>query len=133
MVVTKKPTIAFLVGSATVALLCVFLVAMYKYAMDSPYRVNSEDAKAKVQKKEYDVILDVRTDLERNTLGFYPGSLHIQSADLATQAPLQIPEKNARILAYCNTGQRARAATEKLRELGYTRVNYIAGTYTTLV
>jgi hypothetical protein len=109
---------------------CIFL---YIYAIYSPYRISSEDAKTKIAKKEIDLILDVRTDLERNTLGFYPGSIHIQSSDLERIMPLKYPNKNIRIISYCNTGHRARLATEKLHKLGYKNATYISSQYTSLL
>jgi len=105
---------------------------LYRYAMDSPYRISSEKAKMLLQEKKIDLILDVRTDAERSLLGYYPGSVHIQSADLDKRMKVEYPDKTIRILAYCNSGQRARAATDKLHALGYTNAVYIAGTYTTL-
>jgi len=104
----------------------------YYYAISSPYRISSKEAKKRILSGDFDVILDVRTDIERNTLGFYPGSVHIQSADLEKKMSDLYPDKNTRILAYCNTGQRARAATEKLHKLGYNNALYIATQYTTL-
>lgn len=129
----KRPTIPFLIASAIVAFLLVIGVALYKYATDSPYLISSEEAKKRIGEKRIDVVLDVRTDWERTTLGAYPGSLHIQSADLPAQAAKQLPDKNARVLAYCNTGHRARMATDKLHELGYKNAVYISGQYTSLV
>ena len=111
-------------------ILCIFL---YIYAIYSPYRISSEDARTKIAKKEIDLILDVRTDLERNTLGFYPGSIHIQSSDLERIMPLKYPNKNIRIISYCNTGHRARLATEKLHKLGYKNATYISSQYTSLL
>jgi len=105
---------------------------LYNYATDSPYRISSNDAKNRIKNKQVDVILDVRTDLERNTLGFYPGSVHIQSADLEKKMPGMFPNKDSRILAYCNTGHRARLATDKLHKLGYNNAVYISSTYKTL-
>jgi phage shock protein E len=104
----------------------------YYYAISSPYRISSKEAKQRILAGDFDVILDVRTDLERDTLGFFPGSIHIQSADLEEKMPALYPDKNTRILAYCNTGQRARAATDKLHILGYNNALYIATQYTTL-
>jgi rhodanese-related sulfurtransferase len=128
----KRPTIPFLIASAVVAFLAVIGVALYKYATDSPYLISAEEAKKRIGEKRIDVVLDVRTDWERANLGVYPGSLHIQSADLPSQASKQIPDKNARILAYCNTGHRARMATDKLHELGYKNAVYISGRYTSI-
>lgn len=105
---------------------------LYIYSMDSPYRITAEEAKRRIQDGEFDVILDVRTDIERATLGYYPNSVHIQSTDLESRMSRDFPRKNIRILAYCNSGQRARAATEKLHALGYTNSVYIATTYLSL-
>ncbi len=43
----------------------------------------AEEAKRRLKAGEIDVVLDVRTDLERSTLGSYPNSVHIESADLS--------------------------------------------------
>ena len=125
--------------STTYLMLAVGLVVIgtlgymaYTYAVDSPLRISSEAGKRLIQEHKIDLILDVRTDMERNTLGVYPGSVHIPSADLEQRMPLEYPNKEIRILAYCNTGHRARIATEKLRELGYVKSHYISSTYTTL-
>ena len=125
----KKPIILLVV----VVLLGLLFYFLYRYAMDSPYRIYSEKAKEMIKKHQINIILDVRTDLERSTLGFYPGSVHIQSADLEKRMPAEYPDKNVRILAYCNSGQRARMATEKLHKLGYKNAVYIATTYQSLL
>jgi rhodanese-related sulfurtransferase len=104
----------------------------YDYAVNSRYRISSQEAKRRLKAKQVDLILDVRTDLERATLGSYPGSVHIESADLDEQMPARFPNKGIKILAYCNTGHRARLATEKLQTLGYKDSVYISSSYTTL-
>jgi len=108
-------------------------VFAYQYAVDSPYRISPQVAKQMIQANQVDVVLDVRTDMERATLGFYPGSVPIQSADLEAELPRLYPNKDVRILAYCNTGHRARMATEKLHALGYKNSVYIATHYTSLL
>ena len=106
---------------------------LYYYAVSSPYRITPEEAKVLIKNKDVDLMLDVRTDLERETLGSYPGSVHIQAADLETRMPLQFPDKSIKILAYCNTGQRARAAIDKLQKMGYKNTHYISTTHTSLL
>jgi len=118
---------------AAVIILFTIGVVAYRYAVDSPYRISAEVAKQMVRAKQVDVILDVRTDMERAALGFYPGSVHIQSSDLDEQMPRLYPNKDIRILAYCNTGHRARMATEKLHAIGYKNSVYIATQYTSLL
>ena len=114
-------------------ILAIGAYAAYTYAMDSPYRLDAARAKALYKAKDFDVVLDVRTDTERNTLGFLPGSVHIQSADLEREMSTRFPNRDIKILTYCNTGHRARMATEKLRALGYKNSYYIASGYNSLV
>lgn len=115
------------------AIVIVLGILAYQYAVDSPYRISPQVAKQMIQANQVDVVLDVRTDMERASLGFYPGSVPIQSADLEANMPRLYPNKNVRILAYCNTGHRARMATEKLHALGYKNSVYIATHYTSLL
>lgn len=111
------------------ALLGVLLLALNYYSYTSPLRVSASKAK----QSKYDVYLDVRTSAERRVLGSYPRSLHIPAGELESQAPSKLPNKNASILVYCNTGQRSRRAAEKLQGMGYTNVHYIATTYRDLL
>lgn len=110
-----------------------FVYFGYQYAVDSQYRVSSEKAKELIKDKKVDIVLDVRTDAERNTLGYYPDSIHIQSADLDKKMVAKYPNKDLRILAYCNTGHRARMATDKLHDLGYKNAMYISSTYKSIM
>lgn len=103
------------------------------YAIDSPLRLTTEEARRRLAAKEVDVVLDVRTPLERKTLGVYPGSLAIPAGDVEQELPRRVPNKEARILIYCNTGQRARAAAEKLQGLGYKNARYYAGSHVMLL
>ena len=98
----------------------------YRYAMDSQYRVSSETAKKLLADKQFDVVIDVRTLLERNTMGSYPGSVHIPSQELTKNMQMMFPNKETRVLVYCNTGQRARVATDIFQGMGYTNAVYIA-------
>jgi phage shock protein E len=86
--------------------------------------ISAEQAKALLKRGA--TLLDVRTDLEVKTLGADPRALHIPSAELDKRTP-ELPDKNKDIVIYCNTGQRARAAAEKLKRFGYSKVHYIAG------
>jgi rhodanese-related sulfurtransferase len=101
--------------------------------MDSQYRISAETAKKLLVTKQFDAVLDVRTALERNTMGFYPGSVHIPSQELSQKIPTMYPNKSARLLVYCNTGQRARAVTEILQGMGYTNTVYVASGHRSLM
>jgi rhodanese-related sulfurtransferase len=129
MVITRPIAFALLV---VILFLVLFIYYGYNYAVESPLRISSERAKYLINNNRFDLILDVRTEFERKTSGFYPGSVHIQSADLEKLMPSRYPDRKIRILAYCNTGHRARMATEKLHKLGYTNSVYISSHYGTL-
>ena len=116
-----------------IVVVVVVIVSSYLYAQGSPYKVSAEEARRLLATKQVDVVLDVRTDIERQTIGAYPNSVHIQSADLATRMPMEFPDRSVRILVYCNTGQRARAAVEKLRAMGYENSVYITGSHLSLL
>ena len=105
----------------------------YRYAIDSPLRIPTEEAKRRLSKNQFDLILDVRTDAEVKTLGSYPGSVHIPADKVEKDMPAKYPNKSISILLYCNSGQRSRAAAEKLQKLGYKNAVYYAGPYQTLM
>jgi rhodanese-related sulfurtransferase len=122
----------------TAAIVAIIMVAavialLYGYARGSPYMITAEEAKRRIAARQVDIILDVRTPVERATLGSYPGSLHIPAAEIAERVPAAIPNKAASILVYCNTGQRARAATERLRAMGYLNVVYIPTSHASIM
>lgn len=98
----------------------------YMYSIDSPYYVTASEGKAGIAQKRYNVVLDVRTPIERSVFGYYPGSIHIPVTELKERIAKEIPDKNTTILIYCNTGQRARKAAELLQSMGYKKVRYIA-------
>ena len=125
--------VTIIIGIIIVLAVILFARAAYTYAIDSPYRISSEKAKRDIQAGKFDVILDVRTDLERSSLGIYPGSIHIPSSDIKRMVPNQYPNKQTRILIYCNTGHRARMATDILQALGYTNAVYISSGYSSLM
>lgn len=116
-------------------LIMLFLTLLYAfyYSYSSPYIISTERARDLLQKDQIDVILDVRTQVERDTLGFYPNSLHIPASELESKFVPYYPNKNTTILIYCNSGQRARRAAEKLQALGYKNAVYIASSYRNLM
>jgi len=124
--------LGYLLAAASVILAAVLVYQAYLYATDSSYRISAPDAKQRIKDGKVDLILDVRTPVERATLGFYPGSVPIPSSDLEAKMPTLYPNKQTRILAYCNTGHRARMATDTLQALGYTNAVFISSGYKSL-
>ena len=108
-------------------------VQLYKLATDSPLRISPDEARRRIAAGEVAVVLDVRTDVERRLLGFYPHSVHVPSADIERVIPSRFPDKTTAFLLYCNTGHRARMAADTLRALGYANVSYIATPFTAMM
>lgn len=106
---------------------------LYDLAVASRWRISSSDARQRLGAGEFDLVLDVRTAVERATLGFHPDSVHVAAADLETIMPVQYPDKDIAILVYCNTGHRARMATDKLHALGYVNARYISSSHLSLM
>jgi len=116
-----------LVLSVIVALLVIVVIALFShnYATQSPYRVSPEEAKRRIKANPETVVLDTRTELERDVLGYYENSLNLSTEIFR----LRYPNKRTPIIAYCNSGHRARAITETLQAMGYTNAVYITTTY----
>jgi phage shock protein E len=106
---------------------------LYTYAVVSKWRISANEARQRLSRGEFDVVLDVRTGLERATLGSYPGSVHIPASDLERDMSVRFPDKELSILVYCNTGHRARRATDKLHALGYVNARYISSSHLSLL
>jgi rhodanese-related sulfurtransferase len=97
------------------------------YSLTGEGLVSSTEARDMLRKKEIDYIIDVRTDMEYRR-GHYKKSLNIPITEL-TNKSLKNIRKNSKILIYCNTGQRARRASDRMRDMGYKNVYYIDGSY----
>ena len=91
--------------------------------------VSAAEAKKMIREGRIKKVIDVRTITEYRA-GHYRGALHIPVNKINRKTTTELPKKG--LLVYCNTGQRARFAAEKLEELGFEDVYYIAGHYSSL-
>ncbi len=114
--------------AAAMLILLVILLGFLYYNMSSALAMRPEEAKAKLTKGEFDAVVDVRTDAEWN-MGHFPLAIHIPISKITTEVEKRIPDKNARVLVYCNTSTRARQGAEAMQALGYTNVRYLLGTH----
>jgi rhodanese-related sulfurtransferase len=100
------------------------------YSVSGVDLINTKDAKKMIKTGGIKNIIDVRTKTEWN-MGHFKNAIHIPINDINEKSTKKL-KKEEGILTYCNTGQRARAAAERLKELGFKKVYYIDGTYTGL-
>jgi phage shock protein E len=102
------------------------LAALTAYTFLGENLVSTSEAKRLIKEGKIKRVIDVRTVVEYRA-GHYPRALHIPVDKINEKTTTELPKKG--LLVYCNTGQRARFAAEKLEELGFQNVYYIAGTY----
>jgi phage shock protein E len=105
------------------------LAAAAAYTYFGENLVSSKEAKTMIRSGKIKKVIDVRTVAEYRA-GHYRGALHIPVNKINKKTTTELPKKG--LLVYCNTGQRARFAAEKLEELGFEDVYYIAGHYSSL-
>lgn len=113
-------------------ILLVVLLGFLVYNLSSPLAMGPDEAKALLKDGKFDAVVDVRTDMEWNT-GHFPLAIHIPVKRIQTDLPQRIPDKQAKILIYCNTSTRARIAAEEAVKLGYTNVRYLLGTHANIM
>jgi rhodanese-related sulfurtransferase len=96
------------------------------HAVNSSQGVYPAVARQKLATRQYDAVVDVRTDAEW-ALGHYPLAVHIPAGRVEEDLPRIFTNPKMRILFYCNTATRARIAAETARRLGYKNVEYLIG------
>ena len=84
-------------------------------------RISAEEAKQIIDSGEEVIILDVRTEGEFNS-GHIKDALLLPYDLIESQAEEMLPDKNAKILVYCRSGNRSAVGANSLLELGYTDV-----------
>ena len=83
--------------------------------------VSLDEVKRRLDAKEPYTLLDVR-EKEEYRAGYIPGAISIPRGFLEIQVEGRLPDKNAKIVAYCAGGTRSALAAKTLAELGYTNV-----------
>ena len=84
-------------------------------------KISSKEAKKIIDEEKDIIILDVRNEEEHNK-EYIKNSLLLPCGDLEKNAEKVLPDKNKKILVYCQSGARSRWAAKKLIELGYKNV-----------
>lgn len=119
-----------------ILLLVGFIGYSIYYTFSGSQYISAKDAKIKIKNNSIKHIIDVRTQSEWN-LGHYNSAIHFPNGRMNEESIKKLlPEfninKNDGILVYCNSGQRARNAANKLNDAGYKNVFYIAGHYSSI-
>lgn len=107
-------------------LLVVLVLIAFAYTYTGANRISSAQAVDMIASGDIQEVVDVRTRAEYGA-GHYPGAVNIPVTEINERTTTGLPTSG--ILVYCNTGQRARFAAERLTAMGFRDVYYIAGTY----
>ena len=114
-----------------ILILVVIILALRLYSLTGAKLIPPSQAKRLIESGEITQILDIRTKVEYD-LGHYPNSIHLPVNKISPETVKNL-NKTTGTLVYCNTGQRARYAVNKLVKLGFTNIFYIDGTFDTIM
>ena len=119
----------------SIAIIGVIVYLVYFNTKQSPSELSLKISVAEAKSRRFGLIIDVRTALERELLGYYPNSIPFSLDKLSQQVPLDMPNKNAWILVYSNgrSDKKAEIAAETLYKKGYKNVRYIDESYLSLM
>ncbi|MDI9518603.1 MAG: rhodanese-like domain-containing protein [Erysipelotrichaceae bacterium] len=87
--------------------------------------INAESAYELMQTEEV-IVLDVRTTDEFNS-GHIENAINLDVSNIKNEMLDVLPDKDAKILIYCRSGNRSYQAALKLDKLGYTNIYDFGG------
>lgn len=88
-------------------------------------RISAEEAKTIIDSEDV-IILDVRTQDEFDS-GHIENAVLLPVTEITDNAEEVLPEKDAKILVYCRSGNRSATAARELIRMGYTNVYDFGG------
>ncbi len=83
--------------------------------------ITIDDVKAKLDRKEKFLLVDVREDNEWNK-DHLPNAIHLGKGIIERDIEQQVPDLGAQLVLYCGGGFRSALAADKLQQMGYTNV-----------
>ena len=88
--------------------------------------ITTREAHALLENGEQPLFVDVRLREEWDE-GHLPGAVHVPRNNLESRVEALIPDKDRRLVVYCESGSRSAFATQALHELGYENAVNLAG------
>src|SRR5262245_41128010 len=82
---------------------------------------NADQVKARLDKGEKPLIVDVREESEY-AKDHLPGSIHLGKCIIERDVEQKVPDVNAEIILYCGGGFRSALAADALQKMGYRNV-----------
>ena len=97
-----------------------------KSSSKQAFQIIAADEAKKMMDEGNVTIVDVRRQDEYDA-GHIKDAILIPNESIGDTAPAELPDKDAVLLVYCRTGIRAKEASQKLADLGYTHVYDFGG------
>ncbi|HET9287235.1 MAG TPA: molybdopterin-synthase adenylyltransferase MoeB [Gaiella sp.] len=88
--------------------------------------ITTREAHALLENGQQPLFVDVRLREEWDE-GHLPGAVHVPRNNLESRVEALIPDKDRRLVVYCESGSRSAFATQALHELGYENAVNLAG------
>ena len=89
-------------------------------------QMKMEEAMQYMQQNDDYILVDVRRPDEFDA-GYIPGAINIPNESITDKEISELPDKDAKILVYCRSGNRSVQASQKLVKLGYKNIIEIGG------
>jgi len=83
--------------------------------------VTIDDVKAKLDRKEKFLLIDVREESEY-AADHLPGAIHLGKGIIERDVENRVPDPNTPVVLYCGGGFRSALAADNLQKMGYTQV-----------
>ena len=91
------------------------------------YTQISQDEAMKMMQEQSDyLIVDVRRP-DEFAEGHIAGAVNVPNETIEDEAPEALPDKEQTLLIYCRSGNRSKEASQKLADMGYTKVYEFGG------
>jgi rhodanese-related sulfurtransferase len=83
--------------------------------------VTIDDVKAKLDRSEKFVLIDVREESEY-AVDHLPGAIHLGKGIIERDVEDRVPDQSTPLVLYCGGGFRSALAADNLQKMGYTQV-----------
>lgn len=89
-------------------------------------QISQDEAREMMAKDDGHVIVDVRRE-DEYAEGHIPGAILIPNESIDVDPPKELPDFDQIILVYCRSGRRSKEASQKLADMGYSKVYEFGG------
>ena len=89
-------------------------------------QISQDEAMQMMQDESDFLIVDVRRP-DEFAEGHIAGAINVPNEEISDEMPELLPDKDQLILIYCRSGNRSKEASQKLADIGYTKVYEFGG------